>query len=161
MNGQNYGNIYDYSAVIQRMAAEGHQVASHTWDHKDLTTLDEAGITSELTQIEDALQSIIGVKPAYLRPPYYAYNDQVLSILASLGYSIVTSDIDTLDWSSEVNAPDVFQTGLNNGGSLTLCHDPLPETVSNLVPYIINAVKAKGLTCKLPVVPSRLTRKLT
>jgi len=145
MNGQNYGNIFDFSAVVSRMVAEGHQVASHTWSHADLTTLDVAGITSEVTQLEDAVFSITGQRTAFIRPPYYAYNDQVLSTLAGLGYTIVTSDIDTLDWSSEVNAPDVFQTGLNNGGSITLCHDPLPETVSNLVPYMINAIKAKGL----------------
>jgi peptidoglycan/xylan/chitin deacetylase (PgdA/CDA1 family) len=30
MNGQNYGSIYDYSAVVQRMVNDGHQVASHT-----------------------------------------------------------------------------------------------------------------------------------
>jgi len=145
LNGANYGSIYDYSAVVARMAAEGHQVASHTWSHADLTTLDAAGVTSQVTQLETALTSIIGKYPTYIRPPYYAYTADTLSILGGLGYTIVTSDIDTLDWSSEVNAPDVFSAGLNNGGTVTLCHDPLPETVSNLVPYIINAVKAKGL----------------
>jgi len=146
VNGQNYGNIYDYSAVIQRMVADGHQVGSHTWSHADLATLDAAGITSQMTQVETALLSIIGKYPQYMRPPYYSYNAAVLSTLGGLGYKIITSDIDTLDWSNESAAPGVFQGGLDNGATITLAHDPLEQTVDNLVPYIINAVKAKGLT---------------
>ena len=30
VNGQNWGNIYDYTGVVQRMHNEGHQIGSHT-----------------------------------------------------------------------------------------------------------------------------------
>ena len=69
LNGQNFGNIYSYSGVVQRMVNEGHQVGSHTWAHADLATLDAAGVTSQMTQLEDALMSIIGKFPTYMRPP--------------------------------------------------------------------------------------------
>ena len=102
-----------------------------------------------MTQLETALLSIIGVFPTYMRIPYFSYNDAVLSTLGGLGYHIIQCDIDTLDWSSEANAPSTFQAGLDAGGTITLAHDPLEQTVDNLVPYMINAIKAKGLTCKL------------
>jgi peptidoglycan/xylan/chitin deacetylase (PgdA/CDA1 family) len=31
VNGDNYGDIYTYTALLQRMIAEGHQIGSHTY----------------------------------------------------------------------------------------------------------------------------------
>jgi hypothetical protein len=101
-----------------------------------------------MTDLEAALLSIIGVFPSYMRIPYFAYNDAVLSTLGGLGYHIIQCDIDTLDWQDESTAPQTFQAGLDAGATITLAHDPLEQTVDNLVPYMINAIKAKGLQCK-------------
>ena len=118
---------------------------NHSWDHKDLTTLTQDQVTTEMTELETALTSIIGVFPSYMRIPYFAYNDAVLSTLGGLGYHIIQCDIDTLDWQDESTAPQTFQSGLDAGGTITLAHDPLEQTVDSLVPYMINAIKAKGL----------------
>jgi hypothetical protein len=51
---------------IQRVKfayGQGHMVASHTWAHKDLTTLSAEDINSEMSRVEDALDRIIGVSP--------------------------------------------------------------------------------------------------
>ena len=47
---------------------------------------------------------IVGVNPAFMRPPYGAYNDLVLSEAASLGQSAVNWDFDSGDssgWTAE------------------------------------------------------------
>jgi peptidoglycan/xylan/chitin deacetylase (PgdA/CDA1 family) len=103
-----------------------------------------------MTQLEAAFLTIIGKYPTYMRPPYFAYNSEVLSIVGGLGYKVITCDIDTLDWQDESTAESTFQNGLDNGATITLAHDPLQLTVQNLVPYMINAIKAKGLT-SIPV----------
>lgn len=134
----------------------------YSWSHADLTTLTTDGITSQMTQLESALTSIVGFFPQYMRPPYYAYNAQVLQTLGSLGYHVILSDIDTLDW--ENTSPSAigqsvtnFQNGLNSGGTLSLSHDTLVNTVNTLAPAMISAVKAKGLRGKqiLFLTPSR------
>lgn len=71
------------------MVNDGHQVGSHTWAHADLTTLDAAGITSQMTQLENALATIINKIPTYMRPPYFSTNGLVLSTLGSLGYHVI------------------------------------------------------------------------
>jgi peptidoglycan/xylan/chitin deacetylase (PgdA/CDA1 family) len=91
INGNNYGYIYDYNSTIQRYVNEGHQVGSHTWDHADLTTLTNAQIVSEMTQIEVALYNILGYFPRYMRPPYLATNANVLSILGNMAPSLLSS----------------------------------------------------------------------
>ena len=52
MNGNNYGKILDskYQAIVKRADAEGHQVASHTWDHADLSKLSKEKILDEMTK---------------------------------------------------------------------------------------------------------------
>lgn len=60
-----------------------------SWAHADLATLDAAGITSQMTQLEDALSSIIGKIPTYMRPPYFSTNALVLQTVGNLGYHVI------------------------------------------------------------------------
>jgi peptidoglycan/xylan/chitin deacetylase (PgdA/CDA1 family) len=133
-------------------------VTSYTYtrnrfDHADLTTLDDAGITSEMTQLETAFTTIIGKIPTYMRPPSFATNADVLGVLGGLGYHVIQADIDTEDWQHETNdtiglSGDIFEQGLAAGGTISLEHDVHPTTVDILVPRMISDIKAKGLSCK-------------
>ncbi|KAK6082955.1 polysaccharide deacetylase [Seiridium cupressi] len=150
LNGENWGSIYDYTAQVQRMYNEGHQVGSHTWSHADLATLDAAGITSQMTQLETALTSIIGKIPTYMRPPYFSTNALALQTLGNLGYHVITANIDTLDYEHDDDTISVamtnFQNGLDAGGTISLMHDVHAQTVHVLVQEAIDALKAKGLS---------------
>ncbi|ORY59957.1 uncharacterized protein BCR38DRAFT_459964 [Pseudomassariella vexata] len=151
VNGNNYDNINNHASTIQRMVAEGHQVGSHTWDHGDLATMDTAGITSEMTQLEDALVGILGFFPQYMRPPYFSYNDNTLATLGDLGYHVIQADIDTLDWQNSTpstigGSEEIYEEGLENGGTLSLMHDVYQTTVETLVPQAIKDIQGRGLT---------------
>lgn len=151
VNGQNYGNIYEYSGVLQRMHNEGHQIGSHTWSHPYLTSLDYNGIVSQMTQLEDALKEITGIAPKYMRAPYFAVNDIVLGAMADLGYHIISTSIDTKDYKNNDpaligNSVDKFVAGLNAGGSIVLSHDVHEQTVYTLAQAMLDEIKARGLT---------------
>src|SRR5947209_13775477 len=47
VNGLNYGCIYDYAGALQNAYRSGHQIASHTWSHPDLTTLTNDQISTQ------------------------------------------------------------------------------------------------------------------
>ncbi|KAG8533095.1 uncharacterized protein KY384_001878 [Bacidia gigantensis] len=152
VNGDNWANILsnDSKALVNRELAEGHQIGSHTWDHKDLTTLDTAAITSEMTDLEDALISIIGKYPAYMRPPYLSTNDSVLQTLGGLGYHVISANIDTKDYENDSEAAiqtavQNFKTGLDQGGSIELSHDVHQWTAKTLVSAMIQEVQNRGL----------------
>jgi peptidoglycan/xylan/chitin deacetylase (PgdA/CDA1 family) len=72
-------------------------VASHTWAHKNLTTLSEKDINSEMALVEQALQRILGVTPAFTRPPYGSYNDRVRKVAHAREQKLVTWDFDSGD----------------------------------------------------------------
>lgn len=72
-------------------------VASHTWSHPDLTTLNSNQINDEMHRIDQALQRLLGVTPAFMRPPYGNYNNLVRQVAQSRGQKLVTWDFDSGD----------------------------------------------------------------
>jgi peptidoglycan/xylan/chitin deacetylase (PgdA/CDA1 family) len=149
-NGQNWDSIYNYNSTLQSMIAGGHQIASHTWDHADLATLDAAGITSEMTQLETAHQAIIGMSPNYMRPPYLSTNDLVIDTIKGLGYLIIEVDVDTQDWAEgpigEIDLSIQWYEGNQTaGGTLSLNHDPYQPTAETFLPAILSYLSSKGL----------------
>jgi peptidoglycan/xylan/chitin deacetylase (PgdA/CDA1 family) len=82
-------------ALVQRMAAEGHQLINHTWDHASLTgantglpaqTPDQ--IAQQLADTEAVVREATGgyeMRP-YFRPPYGDYDADSLAYLYNNGY---------------------------------------------------------------------------
>ncbi|KAG6840163.1 hypothetical protein C0991_008485, partial [Blastosporella zonata] len=98
-NGNNYECIYNADEIkrVKYAYEKGHQVASHTWAHKDLTTLTWDQIHDEMWRVELALTRILGVVPAFMRPPYGNYNDLVRQASAIRGQKLVIWDFDSED----------------------------------------------------------------
>ncbi|CAE6526118.1 unnamed protein product [Rhizoctonia solani] len=96
-NGNNYQCIYsaDNQARLKHVYKQGHQVASHTWGHKDLSTdlstLTWDQVHDEMWRVEEALQRILGVTPAFMRPPFGSYNGKRTHLLPSEYYLTLTS----------------------------------------------------------------------
>ncbi|KAL9941844.1 hypothetical protein D7B24_004200 [Verticillium nonalfalfae] len=150
VNGQNWGDINDYKPTVERILAEGHQLGSHTNRHPDLTTQSDAEIIEDMTTLENTLVSLVGRFPTYMRPPFFAYNDDTLSILGALGYHVIDADLDTNDWRynnlGNETAVGIFQQGLAAGGTIALAHDVHQNTAEVLVPEFLRVLATTNLT---------------
>ncbi|CAO3564711.1 unnamed protein product [Mortierella alpina] len=154
LNGHNNGEIKNYKAVVRRAYSDGHQIASHTWSHVDLTTLKtKAKILSEMTQLDKAIKSIIGVKPTYMRPPYGSIDGLVTSVLKNAGYKIVLWDEDTNDWQHPTEVEKslaVYKAALSQkdalkkNGHIFLQHDTHESTALDLAPKAIDYALQMG-----------------
>ncbi|KAJ7745830.1 hypothetical protein DFH07DRAFT_924578 [Mycena maculata] len=150
MNGNNWDCIYDAARIsdVQYAYAAGHMIGSHTWSHADLTTLSNAQIQDEMYRMEEAFSRILGIKPAFLRPPYGDYNDNIQSIAAARGQSLAMWDWDTGDADGNTTAQsealynDVVSAKVSN--ALILEHETEESTATVLVPYALNLFKSKG-----------------
>jgi peptidoglycan/xylan/chitin deacetylase (PgdA/CDA1 family) len=137
-------------------------VLADRWSHRDLgATTDQTVVISEMTQLEDALLAITGNRPTYMRPPYLSTSPASLATLATLGYHVIQIDIDTYDWQNTSPATigdsvTRYQAGIDAGGTISLSHDPLVNTVNTLAQAMIDKIKAKGLTCKQTCLEFRL-----
>ncbi|KAJ6479488.1 carbohydrate esterase family 4 protein [Mycena vitilis] len=150
INGLNYDCIYNdpYPGWLANDIERGHQIASHTWSHKDLTMLSQADLDAEIDKPNIAFQKILGVKPAFLRPPYGNCNDTVLAALGQRGMNAATWDFDSGDstGSSAADSKKAYDQRLASnptGNILALNHETMASTVTDVLPYAISALQAK------------------
>jgi len=149
-NGNNYGCIYADEDVerVKFAYSKGHMIGSHTWAHKDLTTLSKDEIDSEMGRVEQALQRIIGVTPAFTRPPYGNYNDLVRQVAHDHGQTLVNWDFDSGDSTgSTVEQSNAAYDQLANrhpSNILALNHETYNTTAHEVLPHAIKVLQSRG-----------------
>ncbi|KAK8050038.1 chitin deacetylase [Apiospora phragmitis] len=156
----NKGQIDDpatpFPAVIRRQHADGHQIASHTWSHADLSAVTPAQRRDEMVKLEMAVRNILGFVPTYMRPPYSSCTAEsgCEQDMAALGYHVVYFDLDTQDYLH--TAADQIQTskdivtqffeGKQSAAfdALSIGHDIHFQTVYNLTEFMLQTVSKQG-----------------
>lgn len=143
-----------WSNVIKRMVAEGHQVASHTWSHQDLSAITDAQRYDQMVKNEMAIRNIIGKYPTYMRPPYSSCNDACQNVMKNLGYVVSYFDLDTDDYNQLSNiqvAQNNFKTildqtegGSASGDRLAIAHDIHEVSANQLTAYMLSYLKERG-----------------
>lgn len=121
-------NVASYSSQVRRMWEEGHEVASHTYDHARLGALSRSDVADEVLKADDALDKAIGLDLNYnLRPPYGDVNDNALS---AVGTPCFYWTVDTCDWKT-LNADSVYNEIINKAkdGSVILLHELYESSV--------------------------------
>lgn len=137
-------NVVNFPATTQRSFANGNEIMNHSWDHPDLATLGPTEVASELSQTSNAIESIVGVRPKLMRPPYGSYNATVTSAAGQQGMSVILWNVETSDWSVQVTSAVIDNaTSRAQPGGIVLMHDLYPTTV-DAVPTIISNLKARG-----------------
>lgn len=129
------------AAEMQRMVAEGHEVANHTMNHKYLQKLGAAEIQAQVNKCNDAIEAACGVRPAIMRLPGGNYNS---TVLANTHMPMIQWSIDTLDWKirnaqSTVNAV----VGKVKDGGIILMHELYNQT-GDAALQIIPALTEQG-----------------
>ncbi len=75
-----------YPALVRRIIAGGHEVASHTDGHRLLYRLSPDDLTQDLARARDALEQVTGAPVRGIRAPCFSISDVVLRCLATAGY---------------------------------------------------------------------------
>jgi len=115
-------------ALVRDMAAQGHQIGIHTWDH---IMLDEDVSPQEFirqtTQTRQALEHILGEGDYWLRPPYGIITPQLQRL--EEGPLIIWS-VDPEDWKDRDKARIVsFVLDRVRDGDIILMHDMFDVSV--------------------------------
>ncbi|MEU9795645.1 polysaccharide deacetylase family protein [Streptomyces sparsogenes] len=145
MLGKNH--VLKHPDLVRRIAAEGHELANHTWTHKILTKSDDDEVRDEITRTQDAVSKITGSKkPLLMRPPQGRTDDRVTKICRELGiaqvlWSVTAKDYQTTD-SALITKRVLDQV---NRDGIILLHDIYKGTVP-AVPGILEGLKKRGYT---------------
>ncbi len=138
-------NAAQYPEILKRIAAEGHELANHSYTHPILNPLGEGGIREQLDKTHQAVLGATGVTMKLLRPPYGALTENMRRwTYQTFGYRTILWDVDPLDWKVRDAARVQSEIlGHARAGSIVLAHDIHKSTV-DAMPETLDALAAKG-----------------
>lgn len=131
--------------IVQRMAAEGHEVANHTWNHPRLPSLSREKFDEQIRKTTEIIEQNTGQKVTIMRPTYGLYNERVKNeLLEEYGLDIILWSVDPNDWKKPgANAVARRLVEGAHPGAILLAHDIHPGTIAAM-PRAIADLKAKG-----------------
>lgn len=116
--------------LLKQIVAEGHEVANHTWNHPNLTTISADKVRREIQDTQAAIKAVLGKEPTMIRPPYGAVNQSVVDVM---GLPSIYWSVDSEDWlSRDKNAIFERIKAQTQPGSIILMHDIHQPTVDAL-----------------------------
>lgn len=133
--------VGEFPEAVERMAAEGHEVGNHTWEHGDLATMSGAEVTEDVARTNAAIRGVLGTEPRTVRPPYGSLNDTVRQ---AVDQPLILWDVDTLDWQS-LDAGAVSEQALTHAvpGSVVLFHD-IHQSSVQAIPSVLEQLHQQG-----------------
>ncbi|WP_155341559.1 polysaccharide deacetylase family protein [Acrocarpospora corrugata] len=132
--------------LLDRMRDEGHEVANHTWSHRDLTTMAANRVFDQLSRTQSLIKDATGQTPTLARAPYGATDPNVTEVAKELGLCLVQWNVDPMDWQSDNPSAIVSATlSKTRRNSIVLLHDTNPATADAL-PAIVAGLAARGFT---------------
>lgn len=132
----------NYSKTVRRVYAEGHQIASHSYDHPQLSAKTDEQIRWQVGRTKDILNGHLEKDFTYLvRPPYGDYNSRVLT---NLDAPAIFWSVDPLDWKYR-DADTVCENIVDSAsdGAIVLAHDIHSTTVDGAL-RAIDILQEKG-----------------
>ncbi|HEY1674351.1 MAG TPA: polysaccharide deacetylase family protein [Streptosporangiaceae bacterium] len=111
--------------LAAELAAAGHEIGVHGWDHRYLVLRGPRATRDDLTRARDIIASATGRVPTLFRPPYGVLSGAALATARQLGLAPVLWTCWGREWAPGATPETVFAvltTGLA-GGATVLLHD--------------------------------------
>ncbi|MCR6673574.1 polysaccharide deacetylase family protein [Devosia ginsengisoli] len=139
-----------HPTLAQQVAASGHTVGSHTFDHVDLSTLDRQAALDEIAKGERAVRLALAgggqVLSPFFRFPYLSQTGFLRTNLMQGSMVILDVDIDSKDYYKDTPETVVARTMARldaRGSGIILFHDIHQRTVQTL-PLFLAQLQERG-----------------
>jgi peptidoglycan/xylan/chitin deacetylase (PgdA/CDA1 family) len=140
--------------LASEIAAAGHEVGVHGFDHRYLTMRGPRATRSDLTRARDLIADVTGERPALFRPPYGVLSGAALLTARELGLTPVLWRSWGREWTTGATPQSVLRTlvsGLDGGVTVLLhdsgCTSPPGAWQNGLaaVPLLLDECERRGL----------------
>ena len=110
--------------IVRALAAAGHVIGNHSWDHPRLIFASDAELRRQVEQTQSAIFDACGVTPTLFRPPYGGRRPGTLQAVRALGLEPVMWNVTCYDWKA-TSADKVVAHAQRqiHGGDVILMHD--------------------------------------
>lgn len=140
------GWIEKYPDDVKRIYEAGHDLANHSENHKQMSTLSAAQCQEEIQKAHDKVKSLTGIDMNLFRPPYGEYNNQLVEVANAMNYHVIQWSVDSLDW-KDYGADNIVSTILNHedlkDGAIILMHNGAKYT-KDALEQVILGLQEKG-----------------
>ena len=111
--------------LAAEIAAAGHEIGVHGWDHRYLPARTPRATRSDLTSAAELIASVTGTWPRLFRPPYGVLSGPALLAARDLGLTPVLWGAWGREWTAGATSASVLRTllGQLDGGVTVLLHD--------------------------------------
>ncbi|CAM3968726.1 polysaccharide deacetylase family protein [Paenibacillus alkaliterrae] len=93
--------------LLELIHQRGQTIGNHSWDHINLKNENEEIIEKQISDLQTKIESLIGEKPLFFRPPFGSGGDIVKKIVKNHGMLYMTWSNGSLDWDkSTKDKPD-------------------------------------------------------
>lgn len=136
------GSLAEWNGeLLQRMAAQGHQIGQHTYSHVVLAQQTASSVQRELRQTETLLEELLGEGDYWLRPPYGLIEPEQYALCST---PLITWSVDTEDWKSR-DCDTIVQRTLScvQSGDIILMHDIYDTSVQAAL-EIVDRLQRQG-----------------
>jgi peptidoglycan/xylan/chitin deacetylase (PgdA/CDA1 family) len=139
--------------LVQEMAAAGHEIAIHGWQHRPLLLRGPRATYDDLSRARDTVADITGRPPVLFRPPYGVMTTSAHLAARGLGLTPVLWTSWGEDWTSRATPASVHRTVTADlrGGGTVLLHDSdctsAPgswRSTLGALPLILDSCDARG-----------------
>ena len=139
--------------LAKEVAAAGHEVAVHGFEHRYLPLRGPAATWSDLTRATELVADVTGMRPRFFRPPYGVLSGPALLALRQLGLTPVLWGAWGREWDAGATGDSVLQNLLRglDGGATVLLHDSESVSPSGAaaalaaLPSLLDECQARGL----------------
>lgn len=109
----------------REMAAAGHELAVHGWEHRNLLCRSPAATYADIARARDAVAAVTGVSPLWYRPPYGVLTMSALLACRRLGLAPRLWTAWGRDWDTTRSPTMIWETIAKDldGGGTVLLHD--------------------------------------
>ena len=114
-------NASGWPETLRRIVREGHQLANHTYNHKNLNTCSAKTVQAEIDAVQTLITAAGGDENAYIRAPYGNANKTVRSVVRA---PLIYWSVDPEDW--KYRDSETVRQNIEAGvfdGAIILVHD--------------------------------------
>ena len=137
--------LYNFKEIGQKVAADGHVIANHTWNHL-YHYHNRAAAAKEIEDTAKLIEEVVGIKTTIFRPPGGVQDNGLVDYAFSEDYVNIMWSSDSRDWRSSASSIKNNVIGSAKSGHIILLHDgggDRSQTVKAL-PEIIAELKKQG-----------------
>ncbi len=140
-----------YLELFKRAEKEGHDIANHTFTHKNLTAVSDEVIKEEITKTNQLLKEKLGIECYILRVPYGAINTTVIEIAKEneikyiIQWNKYGRDAEKKENGDSFSAQDCFTLIKDfNGCDIFLFHSNKEESLT-AIKYLLYDIAMKNI----------------